>query len=98
MMGDNLEHELHALKAEPPPEAYQLIEAGVWREIAAVRRARQTAPALYAMRTATVVAALGLGVASGGAAAVALANERQEISAFSVQADLAPSTLLDSHL
>ncbi len=96
-MADNLDYQLHVLKAEPTPAAYKLIETRAWREIAAVRRARQTAPALYAMRTATVVVALALGVASGGAAAMAVANERQEVAAFSVVAELAPSTLLDSH-
>lgn len=96
-MDDRLDDDLRTLKAEPTPEAYELIERRVWRGIAAVRQARQAAPALYAVRAAAVVGALGLGVASGGAAAVAVASEGQEISAFSVQAELAPSTLLDNH-
>lgn len=96
-MNDRLDDDLQALKAEPTPAAYDLIEARVWRGIAALRQARQAAPALYAMRAAAVVGALGMGVASGGAAAVAVARQGQEISAFSVQAELAPSTLLDHH-
>jgi hypothetical protein len=96
-MDDRLDDDLRTLKAEPTPEAYELIEPRVWRGIAAMRQARQAAPALYAVRAAAVVGALGLGVASGGAAAVAVASEGQEISAFSVQAELAPSTLLDNH-
>lgn len=96
-MNARLDDDLQALKAEPTPAAYDLIEPRVWRGIAAVRQARQAAPTLYAVRAAAVVGALGLGVASGGAAAVAVASEGQEISAFSVQAELAPSTLLDHH-
>lgn len=96
-MDDRLDDDLRALKAEPAPKAYDLIDARVWRGIAAVRQTRRAAPALYVLRAAGVVGALGLGVVSGGAAAVAVTNEGQEISAFSVQAELAPSTLLDHH-
>lgn len=55
------------------------------------------APKLYALRAAVVVGALGLGVASGGATMVALAAHEPEVSAFSLQVALAPSTLLDHH-
>lgn len=96
-MDDGLDNDLRALKVEPTPRAYDLIEARVWSRIADVRQSRQAAPALYAMRAAAVVGALGLGAASGGAAAMAAAGERQEIAAFSIQANLAPSTLLDAH-
>lgn len=96
-MDDGLDNDLRALKAEPTPKAYDLIEARVWSGIAAARQARRAAPALYAMRAAAVAGALGLGAASGGAAALAGADERQEISAFSIQAHFAPSTLLDDH-
>ncbi len=96
-MNDGLDDDLRALRAEPTPKAYDLIEARVWNGIAAVRQSRQAAPALYAMRAAAVVGALGLGAASGGAAALAAAGEHQEISAFSIQAHFAPSTLLDDH-
>ena len=43
------------------------------------------------------IGALGLGVASGGATAVAVAAQSEEVSAFSAKAELAPSTLLDHH-
>lgn len=90
----DLDEDLRALKAERTPAAYELIEARVLRGIAAARRARDAAPAVYAARAAAVVGALSLGVATGAAAAVAVAAGSQEISAFSVQAELAPSTLL----
>lgn len=96
-MNDRLDHELRALRGEPPATAYDQIEQRVWRGIEGVRRARQAAPLLYAVRTAAVVGALGLGVAGGGVAAIAVASETQETSAFSIKSELAPSTLLDHH-
>lgn len=96
-MNDRLDEELRTLRAEPPAPAYDRIEQHVWRGIEGVRRARQGAPLLYAVRTAAVVGALGLGVAGGGAAAIAVASEAQETSAFSIKPELAPSTLLDHH-
>lgn len=94
-MNDRLDDDLKALRAEPPAAAYDQIDQHVWRGIAEVRRGRQAAPVLYAVRAAAVVGALGLGVAGGGAAAIAVASETQETSAFSINSELAPSTLLD---
>ncbi len=96
-MDDRLDDDLKALRAEPPAAAYDQIDQRVWGGIAEVRRARQAAPVLYAVRAAAVVGALGLGVAGGGAAAIAVASESQETSAFSINSELAPSTLLDHH-
>jgi hypothetical protein len=96
-MNERLEDELRSLRAEPRAAAYDEIDQQVWRRIDGVRRARSAAPILYAVRTAAVVSALGLGIATGGATAAALAAYPQEVSAFSVRADLAPSTLLDHH-
>ena len=96
-MNDRLEHDLEALRAEPAVAAYDQIDHHVWRGIAEVRRGRQAAPMLYAVRAAAVIGALGLGVAGGGAAAIAVGSESQETSAFSINSELAPSTLLDHH-
>jgi len=96
-MNDRLDHDLEALRAERPVAAYDHIDQQVWRGIAEIRRGRQAAPMLYAVRAAAVVGALGLGVAGGGAAAIAVAGESQETSAFSINSELAPSTLLDHH-
>lgn len=93
-MNLDLDDDLRALRAEQTPASYELIEPRVLRGIAAARKAREAAPALYAARAAALVGALSLGVATGAAAAVAVAAEGREISAFSVQAELAPSTLL----
>lgn len=96
-MTNNLDGEIEALRSEPPSPRYDDIDPGVWRGIAEARRVRQAAPMLYAVRAAAVVGALGLGVAGGGATAVAIANEAPEVSAFSIHTELAPSTLLDHH-
>jgi hypothetical protein len=94
-MSNQFDEDMRALRSEPPARGYDEIDAAVWRGIADARRSRQAAPMLYAVRAAAVVGALGLGVASGGATAVALAREAPEVSAFSINAELAPSTLLD---
>ena len=96
-MDDRLDDELRALRSEPLPASYQRLEARVWKGIERVRQARAAAPTLYAARAAAVIGALALGVASGGATAAAVAAQSQEVSAFSVKAELAPSTLLDHH-
>jgi hypothetical protein len=46
------------------------------------------------LRAVSVVAALGLGMVGGSLAARAAAHPPSEVSAFSVDAHLAPSTLL----
>lgn len=96
-MNDRLDDELRALRSEPRPASYQELESGVWKGIERVRQARAASPTLYAARAAAVIGALGLGVASGGATAAAVAAQSQEVSAFSLKAELAPSTLLDHH-
>lgn len=96
-MNDRLDDELKTLGNEPAPARFALVEAQVWREIESARRARSAAPAILVVRAGAVAGALGLGVVAGGATAVAVAAEVQEISALSVKAELAPSTLLDHH-
>lgn len=94
MTGD-LDLDLEALRREPLAAGLDDVERRVWRRIEDERQARRAAPAVYAVRTAAVVAALAVGAATGGATAVDLARETQEISVFSVDTELAPSTLLD---
>lgn len=96
-MNDRLDEALSILRSQPPPVSCHELELNVWRGIDRIRQARAAAPALFAVRAAALLGALGLGVASGGATASALAAEPQEMSAFSVNAQLAPSTLLDHH-
>lgn len=94
-MNKRLDDDLQALReGELTPLGYNHLETKVWARIADVRRAT---PFHYAVRAAGIVGALGLGVVGGGATAVAVAGEVQEVSVFSVQTELAPSTLLDHH-
>lgn len=93
-MNERLDEELRALRiGEPPPLAYHHLETKV---LARIGEARRATPVLYAVRVAGIAGALGLGIV-GGAAAVTVASESQEVSAFAVATELAPSTLLDNH-
>ena len=94
-MNEQLDEELRALRNEElPPPRYDHLETQVLQTIS---EARRRTPAVYAVRAASITVALGLGVVGGGAAAVAITGEANEVSVFSVQTELAPSTLLDSH-
>lgn len=94
-MSDRLDSELQALKGAVSTAPGGL-EQAVWRRIEAVRESRRLATILVPVRAACVFVALGVGVAGGGLAA-ATARDVHEISAFSVDAYLAPSTLLGGH-
>lgn len=94
-MHDLLDQDLRALKVSPADAGVVSVEQGVLKRIASIREARSAAQAFLPVRAAAVIAALGLGLAGGGFVAAAAASERQEISAFAIDAQLAPSTLLD---
>lgn len=96
-MEDKLDALIIAARAEAPPAAYHTIEQRVWNDVERVRTARRSAPMIFAGRAAAVAGALVLGIAGGGMTAVAVAREAQEVSAFSIKTELAPSTLLDHH-
>lgn len=89
--------ELRVAGAPAPPATFDAIEQRVWARIESMRLARRAAPLTLAGRAAAVAGALALGMLGGGMTAVAMAGEAQEISAFSIKAELAPSTLLDHH-
>jgi len=97
-MNDRLDEELRALGVgEPTPPGYHGVETRVLQTIGELRQARRATSSLYVVRVTGVAGALGLGMLVGGATAVAVARDVQEVSAFAVQTDLAPSTLLDHH-
>jgi hypothetical protein len=96
-MSRRLDDELSSLKAEGSPTSLSQLESAVWRRIDAEREDRAAWSIFLPVRAAAVVAALGIGVAGGGFAAAAVASEPHEISVFSIDARLAPSTLLDGH-
>jgi hypothetical protein len=93
-MSGKLDHLLEALRGEPVANLPAL-EGQVWDRIDAIRERRDATSALVPLRVASVVAALGLGLVGGSLAAGAATRAPAEIAAFSLDARLAPSTLLD---
>ena len=94
-MDEPIDRAMQALRAERPDPALAHLESAVWRRIEVVRQARDASAAFLPVRAAAVVAALGIGVATGGVAAGEARAERHEVSVFSVDTGLAPSTLLE---
>jgi hypothetical protein len=92
-MNDKLDHLFEALRQEPDADLPGL-EGRVWTRIDAWRQSRRASNALVPLRAVSVVAALGLGMVGGSLAARAASHSPSEVSAFSVDAHLAPSTLL----
>jgi hypothetical protein len=92
-----LDRDLQALKAAPADRALDQLEPAVWRRIEAARRVRTDAGVLSPAGVAAVAVAMAVGVAIGGTSASEALAERQEVAVFSVDARLAPSTLLEGH-
>lgn len=92
-MNDILEPQLEALRRQPPDRLPGL-EGAVWTRIAALRDGGVASRVLLPLRAASVAAALGLGLLGGRLATGAIEPAAPEISVFSVDARLAPSTLL----
>lgn len=82
-----------ALRKRPHAELHGL-EGAVWARIDAARARRAVGWALVPLRAACVAGALGLGLAGGRLAVVAAEPASPEISVFSVDTRLAPSTIL----
>lgn len=94
-MNDRLDGALASLKAETPDARLDQLEPRVWARIEAAGRSRDGAAVFLPVRAAAVAAALVFGVALGGVGASEARAERQEVAVFSVDARLAPSTLLE---
>jgi hypothetical protein len=77
-----------------PTAALHGLEGEVWSRIDRLRDSRRVSGGSLSLRAACVVAALGMGLVGGSYAATAAARRPAEISVFSVDAHLAPSTLL----
>ena len=95
-MNNRLDEAIRQLRDQEIDRRLDQLEPQVWRRIEARRRGAP-AGALLPIRAGMTAAALALGVAVGGAAAASAMSHEQEISVFSVQPRLAPSTLLDGH-
>lgn len=90
-----LDRALNVLKSQPEDSRLDGLEPAVWLDIEAGRRIRATSAVFLPIRAAAVCVALAMGTAAGGLAAAQVSSERQEISVFSIDSHLAPSTLLD---
>lgn len=95
-MSNDLDQQLAALSRQPHPSLHGL-EGEVWQRIDAIRGRRVASRMLMPLRAASLVGALGLGLVGGRLAASAAERPAPEISVFSVDAKLAPSTLLGGH-
>lgn len=95
-MSNDIDKRLETLARQPHPSLHGL-EGKVWARIDAVRGRRATARVLMPLRAASLVGALGLGLVGGRLAATAAERPAPEISVFSIDANLAPSTLLGGH-
>ena len=94
-MSRRLDNALEALKTAAPERSLDQLEPAVWRRIKAASETGSMDWIVLPVRAAAVMVALGVGVAGGGLAASSAADERREISVFSIDSHLAPSTLLD---
>ena len=93
-MNDPLDAAINKLREETDDRLDQL-EPLVWRRIEAARRGAAAGGALLPVRAGMTAAAFALGIAVGGTAAASAMAHEKEISVFSMQPRLAPSTLLD---
>lgn len=91
-MSQELDHMIEAMRRQPQARLDGL-EGRVWARIDALRQ--PSAMLLTPLRAAAVVAALGIGMVGGNLATASATSKPVEITAFSVEAHLAPSTLLD---
>ncbi len=95
-MSDHLDADLDALRAAPP-RAPGGLEQRVWAGVEQARRGRTERANMLAVQAASVLIALSIGVAGGVLGEMALAQDVHEVSVFTADAGLAPSTLLGGH-
>ena len=94
-MSHELDRLLARLAASDLDQPLTWLDARVLESIARRREDTQANTRLAPLRVATVGAAVALGVTAGGMAAATTAAEPRQLSTFSADAHLAPSTLLD---
>jgi anti-sigma factor RsiW len=92
-MTERLDRLIDQLAASPTDRSLAHFDARVARGVAEWRVQARARAALVPLRLAAIGAALAAGLAAGGVTASAMIPG--PASAFSVSADLAPSTLLD---
>ena len=94
-MREDLDHLMTQLAAGGPNRSLDGLEHTVMSAVRRRREDRSATRALAPIRLASVSLALAIGVTAGGMAAVTTLLEPRQLSPFSTEAHLAPSTLLD---
>lgn len=94
-MSHDLDHLLTGLAQCGPDRSLAGLEASVLGGIGRRREAMRTSAALTPLRVASIGLAMAIGVTAGGMAAARAAVEPRQLSTFSADAHLAPSTLLE---
>ncbi len=92
---NRLDRLLEKLAQNSPEPPLDRLEADVWRRIEAVRLGRFDARLASAVQMAAAAIALFAGAIAGSMQATSLLRVTDEMSVFSANADLAPSTLLE---
>lgn len=95
-MSDRLDSLLARLAAEPPERSLDHLGDDVVRSIKRLRVEARTVSALAPLRLATTGLALAMGVTASSFVAAAAAERTEQLSSFSIMAQLAPSTLLEA--
>jgi hypothetical protein len=95
IMDERLDQLLERLAATPAERSLNFLEFEVGRAISKQRGSAQTASALAPVRIASIGLALAMGVTVGGVTAATAIVAPRPAGAFSMAANLAPSTLLE---
>ncbi|WP_312164283.1 hypothetical protein [Phenylobacterium sp.] len=95
-MNHPLDELVEGLRSQGPDRDLSQLEPAVWRRIGGARIERASTFGFAPVRMASVVMALVVGAAVGGASAIAAASAPQETSVFALNSRLAPSTLLEA--
>ena len=94
-MREDLDQLMAQLAADGTHRSLDGLEHTVMNAVRRRREDRSSERALAPIRLASVSLALAVGVTAGGMAAATTLLEPRQISPFSTEAHLAPSTLLD---
>ena len=94
-MSHELDNLLAGLAVSGPDQLLTGLEARVLDSIARRREEARANARLAPLRVASVGMAMALGVTAGGMAAATTATQPRQLSTFSADAHLAPSTLLE---
>ena len=94
-MSHELDNLLAGLTASGPDRSLTGLEARVLQGIGRRREEERANAQLTPLRVASVGVAMVLGVTAGGMAAATTVTQPRQLSSFSADAHLAPSTLLE---